>query len=421
MAGAISISSPSATATGPDQLPTPTLEQAPPFTNGSSSLEGINTQHTDFYQPVPTTPPPGSGPISPDAHESFFNLRSETDYLMASVIPVLLSTLLSIPIQIFTSSIGYILPFRALGHFDGARPKDSLCLSRNPSFLESCSISFRFLRRFHDPLPLLCLLLNLLLLILVPLSSETIRLELTTDCGSSLLPDLPLRVCAFGLRKSGPVIRVTEGLLVSIAILAICIGVLLFRWRSGLLSEPWSIASMTSLLPPQGELRALLRAIPDGRDNDSAINEVLNGRRFRLDFLKEENTNTPSYGIRPVPMSQNDQIPIRATAKHPPQRKPHSPSKRKRFWQMTKIRDFHLRLIALLFTIGLLVLILDYETVISPDTVFEAFMNSQSFGVRILFTAFGTIVNVFWSYYFSCKSLHHNLLVHPHLRMGTTN
>ena len=381
-------------------------EQLPPFIEASTPIQGPNTQQPDFPPPIPTadpTPPPGSGPISPDAHENFFNLRSETDYLMASVIPVLLATLLSIPIQIFTNSIGYMLPFRALGHHNGAEAKDSLCLSRNPSFLESCSISFRFIRRFNDPLPLLCLLLNLFLLILVPLSSETIRLELTTDCGSNLLPNLPLRVCAVGLRKSGPVIRVAEGLLVAISILIIGIGVILFRWRSALLADPWSVASITSLLPPQGELRALLLAISTTRDTDTNLKKALQGRRFKLESLTEENSNTQSSGIKPVPMSQNDPVPIRPTAKDPPHRKPRPPTTRARFWHLTDIGELHLRLIVLFFTVGLLVLILDYETVISPDTAFEAFMNSQSFGVRILFTAFGTIVSVFWSYYFSCK------------------
>ncbi|KAM7222663.1 hypothetical protein V8F06_001850 [Rhypophila decipiens] len=34
------------------------------------------------------------------------------------------------------------------------------------------------------------------------------------------------------------------------------------------------------------------------------------------------------------------------------------------------------------------------------DTTFEAFMDSESFGVRLLFTTFGTAVSGFWDYYF---------------------
>lgn len=52
------------------------------------------------------------------------------------------------------------------------------------------------------------------------------------------------------------------------------------------------------------------------------------------------------------------------------------------------------------FITGLLILILYYENTIL-DTPFEHFMDSQSYGVRILFTAFGTSVGGFWDYCFS--------------------
>ena len=65
--------------------------------------------------------------------------------------------------------------------------------------------------------------------------------------------------------------------------------------------------------------------------------------------------------------------------------------------------ELYVLLLALLFTFGLLILILYYENTVAPDTFFEEFMYSQSFGVRILFTAFGTIITAFWSYYFSCR------------------
>ncbi|KAM7198952.1 hypothetical protein V8F33_004689 [Rhypophila sp. PSN 637] len=59
-----------------------------------------------------------------------------------------------------------------------------------------------------------------------------------------------------------------------------------------------------------------------------------------------------------------------------------------------------MRVITLIFVVGLPVLILYYENTIL-DTLFERFMDSQSFGVRLLFTSFGTALSGLWSYHFS--------------------
>ncbi|KAK3383353.1 hypothetical protein B0T24DRAFT_565994 [Lasiosphaeria ovina] len=65
-------------------------------------------------------------------------------------------------------------------------------------------------------------------------------------------------------------------------------------------------------------------------------------------------------------------------------------------------REGVLRLLFLLFVSGLMVLILYYEST-SLDTAFEAFMDSQKFGVRLLFTAFGVLISTVWEYYFLRK------------------
>ncbi|KAK0712006.1 hypothetical protein B0H67DRAFT_542048 [Lasiosphaeris hirsuta] len=72
-------------------------------------------------------------------------------------------------------------------------------------------------------------------------------------------------------------------------------------------------------------------------------------------------------------------------------------------------------MLALALIAGLLALILYYENT-SLDTPFEAFMDSQSFGVRILFTTFGIAVSGFWDYYFarmSNPSIYRRLATRP--------
>lgn len=60
-----------------------------------------------------------------------------------------------------------------------------------------------------------------------------------------------------------------------------------------------------------------------------------------------------------------------------------------------------LPVVFLVLVTGLLILILYYENTIL-DTPFERFMDSQTYGVRFLFTAMGTGITTFWDYYFSC-------------------
>lgn len=46
----------------------------------------------------------------------------------------------------------------------------------------------------------------------------------------------------------------------------------------------------------------------------------------------------------------------------------------------------------LLFLLGLIILITYYNATEEPGTGFEAFMDDQDFGVRVLFTAFGVLL-----------------------------
>ena len=69
-------------------------------------------------------------------------------------------------------------------------------------------------------------------------------------------------------------------------------------------------------------------------------------------------------------------------------------------------------LVALVLTTSLLILILYYETT-TLDTPSERFMDSQSLGVRILLTAFGTAVGTFWDNSFPRRYLHFVLALFP--------
>ncbi|KAM7208557.1 hypothetical protein V8F20_001238 [Naviculisporaceae sp. PSN 640] len=377
------------------------------------------------------------GPIPSDAASKYFNLRSETDYLMVSVIPVLLATILLMLLQILTTSVHSVLPFRALGRPQGSLAQDSLTLSRNPNLLSAPVVAARHLVLFKDPLPLLATLLGGFAVILVTLSSEVIRIDVTTDCNqvpATKTSFKPVQLCALGLRKSTALMRIAEGLIIALAVLVIGILIVVSRWESGLAAEPWSIASMTAMICQGGELQQLLRSThpEDEKINiGKCIRQAVDGRRYRMGFATALQTRPSfgdgisearSYGIQVIPTATEDDTPIHVTTKDIGTRSPLEAEKMSftAGWNIPAIKlpgELLVRVLALLFTVGLLNLILNYETTVGVDTGFEEFMNSQTIGARILFAAFGTVIDAFWSYYYSYTSesqIHQLLAKKPH-------
>lgn len=460
-----SISSNSSSTLGIQDLIPPPPFIIPPGTGWGPRLD--NNPNGTSRPGRGSNPGPKSGPVDPENQRRFFNLRTEADYLMASTLPVLLATFLLIPVQIFTNSVNSILPFRALG-WGHSHPEnfvsatDSLLLPQsNNIFISQPRVSYRFLREFKDSLPLLNVVVGIFGLVMVPLSSEVIRLEFSQECmdppGEDYHPRFWPKVCAYGLRKSETLIRVAEGFLVTMALLIIGMGWILAKWRSGVSSEPWSIASMTSLLAgssrqAEPQLARLLRTVPtSGPDIDTHLTKTLQDYSFRMGFSSEGTDKT--YGIevtpKPPPTEDSDKNPIpQNTARNPPERRPTTStvgSSRPHpllFWRRRRQNISHankhkhktipLRLIfALVFTTGLLILILYYENVVVELSeshqirrvlTFEQFMNSQSFGVRILFTTFGVIISSFWDSYFprlSESQIHRRLARAPCLAQNS--
>ncbi|KAK3381705.1 hypothetical protein B0H63DRAFT_546347 [Podospora didyma] len=376
----------------------PVLAITPLSAQGGFFTKNITPSHTTYY-PY-TAPSHEPGPIPPGAVAAFFNLRSEGDFLMASLVPVLLATLISIPVQMLASGVSHVLPFRALAQFR----------------------SVRFLHLFSDPLPLLSVLLSVFVTVLVPLSSEVIRLEYSkVDC----IHDTS--ICAIGIRKATVPMRVAEGFLIAMMLVLVATCVLLLRWRSGLAADPWSMASMAGMLSTSVKLRLLLREMKpcvDGEKlRDRQIIEALKGRQFRLGFshfLEDNGRQELCYGIEVQPRGKNeDRDPIRTTTRDPPEPKPTSVRLRTSENGVSHTDgsiELCLRVLAFILIIGLVVLILYYENTVRLNSRFEAFMDSQTFGVRILFTAFGTALKGFWDCFFAHASdyqLHHHLATRP--------
>ncbi|KAK4211182.1 hypothetical protein QBC37DRAFT_19376 [Rhypophila decipiens] len=442
---------------------------------------------------------PKDKPAQPDRN-NFFSLKSEKDFLMASLIPVLLATFLTIPIQIFIKTFNHMIPFRALRYkqrSEGAEAKDSLCLARGGiSVFTAPKIGLRFIRKYRDPLPLLSLLLDVFTTLLIPLSSETIQIEFGKNRCASL--DSPVvkygyrGPCAIGLRKSVIPSRAAEVFMSVMSLIILVMGYLLWRWRAGVSADPWSVASMTALLSGSSrEVKKLILGITppegqgDARDlNDTEVDaatskdiaKALEGKRFRLGYfqvspgcdrygsaqwrhdgkdgrwggsIRSDTTwgqtgpyQHMSYGLELVSPDEVETGSVRLTVKEPPTR---SSTQDKTTQQgsflgrlLGKFKKLALKLriskkkentststvsrkrcqttsvipaVFLVLVTGLLILILYYENTIL-DTPFERFMDSQTYGVRFMFTAMGTGITAFWDWYFAyiCEKQHFSQL-----------
>ncbi|KAM7201126.1 hypothetical protein V8F33_003538 [Rhypophila sp. PSN 637] len=439
---------------------------------------------------------------------NFFSLKSEKDFLMASLIPVLLATILAIPLQIFIKTFNHMIPFRALRYkqrSEGAEANDSLCLARGGiSVFTAPKIGLWFIRKYRDPLPLLSFLLDVFTTLLIPLSSETIQIEFGKNRCASL--DSPVvkygyrGPCAIGLRKSAIPSRAAEVFMSVMCFIILVMGYLLRRWRTGVSADPWSVASMTALLsgssrevknlmlgitPPEVQQRSSSAPSGGTRDSNDAeveaatskeIAKALEGKRFRLGYfqvssgydrygsaqwrhdgkdgrwggsIRSDTTwgqtgpyQYMSYGLELVSPGEVETGSVRLTVKEPPTRassedkttKQHPDSYRRRLVKKGKSLGLTLWIprkkantstgskkrrqttsviptVFLVLIAGLLILILYYENTIL-DTPFERFMDSQTYGVRFMFTAMGTGITAFWDWYFAyiCEKQHFSQL-----------
>ncbi|KAI2610822.1 uncharacterized protein GGS25DRAFT_480131 [Hypoxylon fragiforme] len=195
----------------------------------------------------------------------------------------------------------------------------------------------------------------------------------------------------------------------AVAVVLVLVLVVLRRWRSGVATNPWSICGAAALaLNP--ELRRLL--IGAGAGGGSGIGDeaagvpkgmlesVLAERRFKLGYFYGPN-GTVEYGIMlhgKLPRGNRESFlsdqyddlkdPLNQPARTEP--KQHLP------FLMLGIAG---RVVFLFLLCGLLALILTYANT-GGKTAFEDFMDSESFGVRFLFTSVGVIISFFWAGFF---------------------
>jgi Protein of unknown function (DUF3433) len=364
---------------------------------------------TDSFNTSPSTSPYNISPIRPEPIKYVYVGRSQ--YFIGSFLPVLLCVLLCILVQLIDKNLKTMLPFYTLTRPNGATAEDSLCMV--PGGLIYLGRSFRLLYRRGEPLSLLSDLLVILSSLLVSVSSEAIEVRTFGKC----MPNRTFDGCYLSLVLIDGPFRAGESLMITMAIVVVLIFIFRSRARSGVTRNPWSIAASCSLL--SDKVAKLLCSMPrddEGYINNSQALRSLNGKRFALQCYQGRQGRL-RYGItvlenttscEPIKSSQKVKKTTRTSSSFQSE---HARKSCIGHFKERIVRDYSVHLALLVILIGLLIVILCYETKQMDPLVnsFEHFMDSQKFGVRFLFSAAGVVIALLWDSIFSRKYLSSSL------------
>ncbi|KAK3390644.1 hypothetical protein B0H63DRAFT_429268 [Podospora didyma] len=358
-----------------DGVPTATVTEYPAYPSGNSS------SRTTPKQQQPQT-----------VIQVYY--MSNAQYFTGFFLPPILSVMLTIPIRMIDLSAKQFQPWHELTRRQGATAYESLCLKTDGFY--GIASSIRSLAG-GQALIFLTTLLTLCSVILVPLSAEAIALKLHGSCSVT-----DFRGCAMTLGVFLAPARAAMALLGLMVVLVVLILIVLYRWRSGVASNPWTITG-TASLSTNPEVRALLRALPAGRDERIQHNQLLkalDGRTFKLGYFFNRH-GVPEYGI----MIHQEVRPLSRDSESTSLEKGDGPETE----GMTHKTGHHLpflmlsykgRISFLVLLTGVMIVILYYNTT-SGDSPFESFMDTSNFGVRALFTLVGVGITFSWSSFFT--------------------
>ncbi|ROV91058.1 hypothetical protein VMCG_09594 [Cytospora schulzeri] len=380
-------------------------------------LHGTPTSTTEWtIVPTPTHAdsagsPPNNSSTNGDSRTMVYGLNNE-EYMLGTFLPTILTVLVAYPVKLISINARLMQPFHTLATTDkahGATPESSI-FQRFDTWLGALSLPRAIKRR--QPVIAISDLLVLGAALLTPLAAETVGVHVTDGCQSHCLGNLGVSI-AVG--------RILEALMATMTALLIALVVLLsvFRWRTGVSQNPWSIAGMASLcLDP--ETRDILRSIPTGLNGsveDSAIVKVLGKNRYALgDFWVAPNPDVSKSRGYGVIVAGRDNIVRQLLGREDTGGEEAKATKAgyKRT-QPFKLLTWWGRCL-LIFVFTCILIILTYYESTTSDTRFERFMDSQGFGVNFFFTALGVVVGACMEMVFRSVAI-----ISPYLQLSNHN
>ncbi|KAK0646961.1 hypothetical protein B0T16DRAFT_171216 [Cercophora newfieldiana] len=341
---------------------------------------------TQYLVPIPTTPPK----VDPSSIITVYPL-SRFAYYAASFLPVLLATILAIPIQVLNRTLREMAPFTALSRSD-ARYKDSLGLKMEGSLINDPLGAVRSAFKSRQPLLLMSDLLVVLGMVVTSLASEGVGATLQGEC-----LEQSFRGCWMSLAVVKAPARAGEGILIAMGVIALGMLVLAGRWSVRVRGDPRSLAGVAGLLTAEdGRLRTLMREVEVGK-----MKQSLGGYRFKLEnggVVVAKADDRAVANKRWWKRGWN-----RGTRRRPAS----DDGAKSRSGLSTILLEHGSRalLLAVLCTMLTIVVYYGSEKRSQTDRL-EVFMNSQTAGVAFLFTAAGTFIDLFWDHLYSRCEMH---------------
>jgi hypothetical protein len=230
-------------------------------------------------------------------------------------------------------------------------------------------------------------LVYIVVTVLAPLSSELLYVDTNYGCANANPDATVVNKCFPRLAIDPVVARAVQGLLAYVAIMTLTIMVMMYRMRTGIYSDPSSIANVAALVHHPQVLNDF-RGFSDDASIDD-IRKYLGEKYYKLDQYQRHD-GVWRYGL--VPLSTPRRLPPSESGVRSPKRK----------W---KFLDIIADSVFLFVLLGLLALIAAYFKDGSDDS-FNRFFNSASFGARFIMTGTASIISLCW------KRLERGELIH---------
>lgn len=326
---------------------------------------------------------------------------TEQDYFTSSYLSVILAVCLKLTWGLVFSGLKLMEPFYQLTKDGGASAEESLLAD----YL-SAAYSWSHVKHIFGGhwVMLFSTIVYIAVAALSPIAAESMSVIGTEFCPAS---DGTLGPCEPVWLINLPVARGLEGVLCLVAVAIVL--VMAFNWRrkSGVFSNPSSIASMAALLSHEDMLTDLRQL--DQHASDKSIAAALSDFRYTLlSYETAPGTGQYRYGIARTTSSFNSAYALASShnfdqASRAKYRSLHNPSatsfenyspvrEQKSFnvtWRLT--RD-------VLFLVGLMAffsVVLAYRLV-TDDSGFNNFFNSGTFGPKFILTAAAAVVDFQW-------------------------
>lgn len=352
----------------------------------------LSTETSSNEVPTATISTP---PVPPETYTIVYCIGPR-QYFIGMFLLTIITSLIAIFVRIISTNANYFQPWHSFTYLHGASGYDSLFLQPG-----GWRFIFRSVRSVSsgEVVPFLANLLLILSAVLIPLSAEAISLDLRGGCVNEANT---AKNCAWVRSASPHASGASIVILVLMAFTLLLLLGILRKWHLGVYTNPRSICTLASLSLNKEVQQLVAETETPLRDQRR---DLLGRKIFKLRHFQQTNGKT-EYGI--IMLDEPNEVQSRRAHGSdnrvvPPANKPKTGASSKRQPSAKPFTLGYPRRLSLLFMIcGVLVLVLYYSQT-SGDTLFERFIDSDSFGVRFLFTSFGVVISFLRSSFFDSK------------------